>query len=154
MLNNGFLKIFVHINSYEGSGSLEGWMKRIMVNSCLDFLKQKDTKQRRLSSSVHYDSENGNGYDTALYKQGLYDANGMEIIIEREDVLPMLNLLPEVTKIVFNLFVFEGYTHKEIANTLGVAERTSQWHMRNAKTILAEYILHKKNEQTKAVAQL
>jgi RNA polymerase sigma factor (sigma-70 family) len=152
MMNNGFLKIFVNIDSYEGKGSLEGWMKRIMVNSCLDYLKQRQTKQQKLTSGLSISESSGEAHDGALYQQGMYDVNAMELTIEKDDILPMLSQLPELTKTVLNLFVFEEYTHKEIAQKLGIAERTSQWHMSNAKTILAKYLINKNELNTKAAA--
>jgi RNA polymerase sigma factor (sigma-70 family) len=147
MLNNGFLKIFVHINQFENKGSFDGWMKRVMVNSCLDYIKSKQFKLNKINT---YDSglvNENDFFDKNLYNQGVYS----EIVFDEnenvEELLKNLNSLPEVTKTVFNLFVFEEYTHKEISKVLEIAERTSQLHLSNAKKLLVDIYLKKNNKK-------
>jgi RNA polymerase sigma factor (sigma-70 family) len=150
MLNNGFLKIFVHINQFENKGSFDGWMKRVMVNSCLDYIKSKQFKLNKINAyDLNVTNEN-DFFEKSLYNQGVYSEIEFD---ERDDVMELLknlNELPEVTKTVFNLFVFEEYTHKEISTVLHIAERTSQLHLSNAKKVLVEIYL-KKNIHKKVV---
>lgn len=145
MLNNGFLKIFVNINQYQGKGSFEGWMRKIMVNACLDFLRSKQAKQTRLAANPSLIENESNYFDNTLYNQGVFDEIDTEKKYTKDELLRLLNQIPELSKTVFNLVVFEEYSHKEIAALLDIAERTSQWHLSNAKKALAEIILKKNN---------
>jgi RNA polymerase sigma-70 factor (ECF subfamily) len=150
MLNNGFLKIFVNVNQFEGKGSFEGWMKKIMINSCLDFIKSKQTKLGKLTSNPNNIDNESAFFDNSLFKQGEFVEIELEQKWAKDELWAFLNHLPEPTKTVFNLSVFEEYTHKEISVLLNMAERTSQWHLSNARKILGELIL-KKNNYKKAV---
>jgi RNA polymerase sigma-70 factor (ECF subfamily) len=153
MLNNGFLKIFSYIDQYEGKGSFEGWMKRVMVNSCLDFLKSKN--HRNNSKLVVFGGEDvppADLFDHALYQQGVYAENGNEKKFNAQELVTLLNILPEQTRTVFNLFVFEAHSHKEIATLLDMAERTSQWHLAVARKTLSEALAN--NNYSKKIAGL
>jgi RNA polymerase sigma-70 factor, ECF subfamily len=145
MLNNGFMKIFVNISQFEAKGSFEGWMKTTMVHCCLDFLKTKETKSHNRSTLIKDSMTEDTLFERQLYEQGFYNELELEKKFDREELLGHLNNLPELTKAVFNLHIFEEYTHKEICEILGIAERTSQWHLSNAKKELADALL-KKNE--------
>ncbi len=143
MFNNGFLKIFVHINQFEGKGSFEGWMKKTMVNTCLDFLKSKHIKSNVLSHSNMEINANEDYFDSVLHKQGVYDTNASLAKWNDVELQQLFGQLPTLTKTVFNLYVFENYSHKEISSELGIAERTSQWHVSNAKKILIDALQNK-----------
>jgi RNA polymerase sigma factor (sigma-70 family) len=150
MMNNGFLKIFVNIHQFEGKGSFEGWMKRIMANSCLDFLKSRlhrtGVKMVALTDEVNdLDAH----FDNILFNQGYFSKNGQEEKFDRQEMIHLLQCLPEVTRMVFNLHVFEEYSHKEISQLLDMAERTSQWHLSNARKTLAEALSDKKKPKKK-----
>ena len=126
VLLNGFLKVFTKINSYNNKGSFEGWIRRIMVNECISYLRVKK-----------------NAFVTSDYKD--------EAIFEEEDTqeidtttinyLQQLvdNLKPEL-RIVFNLFVIEEYKHKEIAEMLSITENASKIRLRKAKQKLREQV--------------
>ncbi len=150
MLNNGFLNIFIKIDQFEDKGSFEGWMKRTMVNCCLDFLKSKQAKQSKLVNSMPAVENESAYFDNTLYQQGAYDEIAIEEKYSLQELKQYLNYLSEPTKTVFNLSVFEEHSHKEIGLMLNMAERTSQWHLSNAKKTLAELLL-KKNEVKKVV---
>lgn len=144
MLNNGFLKVFSNIDQYEGKGSFEGWMKRVMVNVCLDFLKSR--AHRNNSKLVIMGGEDAlpdDIFDHTLYKQGVFSESENERKFNAQELMNLLNLLPEQTRMVFNLFVFESYSHREIAQMLDMAERTSQWHLAVARKTLSEALLNK-----------
>lgn len=144
MLNNGFLKIFSCINQYEGKGSFEGWMKRVMVNACLDYLKSKTHRNNsKLVVMGGEDMPPDDVFDHALYKQGIFSENDNEKKFNAQELLGLLNVLPEQTRTVFNLFVFESYSHKEISVLMDMAERTSQWHLSVARKTLSEALVNK-----------
>lgn len=126
LLQDGFLKIFQNISRYEGKGSFEGWMKRILVNTCLDYLKSKQIKNEKLTI-----------YPEMLHEQ--YDVIEWNEVVGKINMEPLLNIiqqLPPMTRLVFNLFIFEGYTHKEIAAIMEISEGTSQWHVNSARSVL------------------
>lgn len=150
MLNNGFLKVFVNIQQYEGKGSFEGWMKRIMVNGCLDYLKRKENRFSKLNN-IPESIENVETYfDNTLYDQGSFAELVTEQKYSYQELLKLLSTLPEPGKTIFNLVVFEEYSHKEVAAKLGIGERTSQLHYSNAKKMMAEQLV-KKNIYNKVV---
>ena len=136
LLNDGFLKIFLNINSYKNKGSFEGWMRRIMVNTCLDHLRSNYLKD---SIIMHI-----NALPPA--EKGAVNNSGLENM-EFKELLTLIQLLPVMTRTVFNLFVFEGFNHKEIAKQLEISEKTSHWHVHQAREILQKKI--KKSESQK-----
>ena len=129
VLNNGFLKVFLNIYRYEpGKASLYTWIRTIVINSCLDFLKLKEKKiihdELIEAEVVHIDAEAINKMKTT-------------------ELLYFIRQLPAATKAVFNLYVMEGYNHKEIAAIAGISEGTSKWHLSEARKKLQRMI----NEQ-------
>ncbi len=136
VLNNAFLRIFKHINKYTGKGSFEGWMKRIVVNCCLTYISRPQyTTQSRIISLKDYTLAD----DTILPASSVHiGSNGIEEKYQEESLMQLLMLLPETTRLVFNLYVFEEYNHSEIGQLLDIAERTSQSHLAKARKILSE----------------
>jgi len=130
LLNDGFLKIFTRIEDYGHSGSFEGWMKRIVINTCLDYLRSKYLKT---SMQMHFNIN-------LLAEQKMATENNAVSNIEFRELVQMIQTLPAVTRTVFNLFVFDGFTHKEIANLLDIGEGTSYWHVHQARTLLQKKI--------------
>lgn len=130
LLNDGFLKIFHSISKYEGRGSFEGWMKRVLVNTCLDYLKSKYLKNS-MQMQVN----------PALVEESTIsvDNNGLKQL-EFKELVRMIQSLPAMTRSVFNLFVFEGFTHKQIGQLMGISESTSYWHVHHARTTLQQMI--------------
>jgi RNA polymerase sigma factor (sigma-70 family) len=147
MLNNGFLKIFVNINQFENKGSFEGWMRRIMANTCLDFLKAKQTKQNKVHIYTAPLENTDFVFENSLYSQGVFSETVLEEKFSKEELLQVLKQLPEPMQTVFNLYIFEEYSHKEIGEMLNMAERTSQWHLSNAKKMLQDIFTKKNNNQ-------
>jgi len=130
-LNDGFFKIFTKINMYDGKGSFEGWMKRVLINTCLDNLKANKKHSVLLFTDM---SENPPAITNAqTSNNALHNLGFKEIIM-------VLQQIPETHRTVFNLSVFEGYTHKEIAETLGIKEGTSFWYMNQARELLKQRI--------------
>jgi RNA polymerase sigma factor (sigma-70 family) len=138
VLNNAFLRIFKHINKYTGKGSFEGWMKRIVVNCCLTFISRPNyTTQSRVIPLKDY----------TVINDGIADINAVHITTDgieekynQEFLMELLKYLPDTTRLVFNMYVFEEYSHSEIGELLDMAERTSQSHLAKARKILSEKI--------------
>ena len=111
VLQEGFIKVFTKLEHYSGKGSLEGWIRRIMVNTSLDQIRKNVKFQDNVAM------------DDVSYKLELsaYIIEGLQ-----EDLLKLISEMPEGYKIVFNMFAIEGFSHKEIAAELGISENTSK----------------------------
>ena len=118
-LQDGFLIIFDKIHQFNFKGSFEGWIKRIMTNTAIDFSRAQKNKNQfiELDEDRHEDK--------AL--QHLPDSH------TEEEVLHLIKKLPAVTQQVFSMHIFKGYSHKEIAALLDIAESTSRWHVAEAR---------------------
>ncbi|MCQ2286067.1 MAG: sigma-70 family RNA polymerase sigma factor [Bacteroidales bacterium] len=130
MLNEGFIKIFANVGKYEQAGSFEGWMRRIMVNAAIDYQRRYKT----LTEATDFDEINEDEIRITNENEALSKMTADELI-------KMVQELPTMTKNVFNLFVFEGYAHNEIAQMLNIKEGTSFWHLNNARKLLKDKIL-------------
>lgn len=135
VINNAFLRIFKHASKYSGKGSFEGWMKRIVVNCCLTYISRPGyTTQSRIIPLMDY---NQNDEDVSV-SVSIGNTDGLEEKYRQEHLLQLLRFLPDTTRLVFNLYVFEEYNHSEIGEMLNMAERTSQSHLAKARKILSE----------------
>jgi RNA polymerase sigma-70 factor (ECF subfamily) len=123
ILQEGFIKIFTHINYFRGEGSFEGWMRRIFVNTALSALR---VKQIKFSDSID------NHYNQSQVEPSVFDKIGSQEIFE------MIRTLPNGYRVVFNLFAIEGYSHKEIAEMLNITESTSRTQFLKARNALKE----------------
>jgi RNA polymerase sigma factor (sigma-70 family) len=124
VLQDGFVKVFGKLKDFKSEGSLEGWIRRIMVNTALDQIR-KNNKQL-----------GDTNIDDIGYKIELND-----FIVEKmmaEDLIKMVQAMPDGYKVVFNLFAIEGYSHGEIAETLGISENTSKSQYSRARAYLRE----------------
>lgn len=130
LMNDGFLRIFTKIDSYENTGSFEGWMKRIVVNTCLDYLRSSYLKTSMMM----------NFNINMVAEQTMSTRNDGIGKMEFRELLKHIQTLPVVTRTVFNLFVFEGYSHGEIAGMLEISEGTSYWHVHQARKQLQKKI--------------
>lgn len=122
VLQEGFIKTFSKLSDFSHEGSLEGWIRRIMVNTALDLIR----KNTKFLNDVPIDIIN--------YQIGIND-----YIIENlnvEDLLLLIKTMPDGYKVVFNMFAIEGYSHQEIATTLGISESTSKSQFMRAKAYL------------------
>jgi RNA polymerase sigma factor (sigma-70 family) len=129
MLNVGFLKILSNLEKYNLAIPFKVWIRKIMVNTLIDeYRKTKREKERVTYVEEYYDSANYSEANEALSK------------INVQQIYALINDLPEATKQVFNLFVIDGYAHKEIADMLGISEGTSKWHLNAARQKLKDRI--------------
>lgn len=127
VLQDGFIKVFNNIHKFENNGSLEGWIRRIMINTALDQIR-KDKKRQR---DVEIDS-----MDYFELKQN----SKSEGILEAESLLELVQSLPDGYRTVFNLLAIEGYSHKEIAEELNISENTSKSQYSRARSALQELL--------------
>ena len=119
ILHDGFVKVFTSIKSFRGEGSFEGWVRRIMVNTALEFLRQRkdhlEVEIDRAKNSVA--DSTVQGYDYSFF---------LSVVME----------LPPQYRMVFNLYAIDEYTHSEIADMLNISESTSKSNYSRAKAIL------------------
>lgn len=126
--HEGFMKVFENLKHFSNVGSLEGWIRKIMVNTAIE----KYRKNSRLFIVVNID-ENKDFLN-------LHSTDDILSQIDADDLMVLIQKLPPVYKMVFNLFVFEGLKHKEIAEQLGITEGTSKSNLYEAKAILQKQI--------------
>ena len=134
MLQEGFIKVFSQLHSFENLGALEGWIRRIIVHTCINVLK----KNKKFNESVDLI------HATALQVR----EDTIPSIIQAKQVVECIRLLPMGYRTVLNLYAIEGFAHKEIAEMLDIEESTSRSQYTRAKAMLEE-ILVKKNIITK-----
>lgn len=121
----GFTKVFEKISQFKGEGSFEGWVRRIMVNEALSYLR----KTRAMV--VETDLEKAR-------REPDYDR--LSDHLEAEDLLKMIEKLPPGYRIVFNMYAIDGYSHKEIAEELGISENTSKSQLSRARLYLQKQL--------------
>ena len=131
ILQDGFLKIFQQIDSFDANkSSIYTWMRTIMIRTAIDFLR----KQNRKNISVEWKEE----HEPVIEAEVLHRMSAQQIQC-------MLQHLPATTRAVFNLYITEGYNHKEIGELLKISEGTSRWHLSEARKYLI--ILLKEKER-------
>lgn len=122
VLQDGFIKIFQKIDAYQFTGSFEGWMRKIIVNTALD--------QIRRNRNMGFSEE----FDTIEYKMESSDHIFEDLVAQ--DLMKLIANLPDGYKVVFNMFAIEGYSHKEIGELLGISENTSKSQFSRARAYL------------------
>jgi len=132
VLNDAFLKIVTHLDTIREEVPFDAWAKRIMLNTLIsEYHKdKKDSVLIPMDDMMYFEGDDG--------RDDLDDLENTEFTIE--DLQHYLKKLPASTQEVFNLYVFDGYTHKEIARILEISEGTSKWHLSNARKLLQELL--------------
>lgn len=125
ILQEGFIKIFNKINSYRGDGSFEGWIRRIFVNTAIEHFRKKIYLQ-----PITETEENT--------VEGKY-LSVLDNLAEK-DIIQLVQQLSPGYRTVFNMYVVEGYSHKQIAEILGISEGTSKSQLSRAKMILQDLV--------------
>lgn len=120
--NEAMLKVFNMLHQFESRGNFLGWVRRIVVNTCIDHC-------RRQAKFTHYAIEQVPD-DTISLDPDIYER------LSAHDVINLLQELPRNTALVFNLFVLDGYKHEEIGQSLGISTGTSKWHLNEARRLL------------------
>lgn len=125
-LQEGFITVFAKIKSYRWEGSFEGWVRKIMINTALQIIRKK--KPMFVINDEITDNAD-------------YEVPDVQLELEKEDLLSLVQSLPANQRIVFNLFVIEGYNHHEIADMTGISENTSKSHLHRARITLKELVI-------------
>lgn len=124
VLNNGYLRAFQKISQYTFQGSFEGWLRKIVFHAVSDYVKQNMRYNEKVvlvekDQFVHKDHA-----DRLYYDQ----------------LVKLVQELPDATRAVFNMYVMEGFSHKEIGKMLNISEGTSKWHLSEGRRVLKEKI--------------
>nr|WP_294944215.1 RNA polymerase sigma factor [uncultured Mucilaginibacter sp.] len=127
MLQNGFIRVFQKIEDYRGEGSFEGWVRRIMVHSSIEYYR----KHHRMMQVVDIEEAGQEPSVNAAAASSL----------EAKDLLVLIKTLSPGYRMVFNLYAIDGYSHKEIAEIVGISEGASKSQLSRARAILKEQIL-------------
>ena len=126
VLVTAFTKMFERIDQFKGEGSFEGWVRKIVVNEALSYLRK--------NKCMHLTTE----IEAADREPDFNDVGNQ---LEAEDLLKLVAALPAGYRIVFNLYAIDGYTHKEIATQLGISENTSKSQLSRARSYLQNKLL-------------
>lgn len=118
-----FMKVFTNLNKFENKGSFEGWIRRIMVNECISYL--------RVQKKVKF-------VEDEIYVEESFNATDSQFSIDQIQFL--IDALPDGYKMVFNLYAIEGFKHNEIAKMLGINEGTSKSQLSHARKMLQTQI--------------
>ena len=126
MMQDGFLKVYKYINTFKGSGSFEGWIRRIMINIALKNCNKSSYKKE------HFGIEN---YPEESYNPSIFSKLGVD------ELMKLVSELPDGYRTVFNLYVVDGYSHSEIADMLEIGESTSRSQLVKARRILQQKVI-------------
>ena len=130
MLQEGFIKVFTQIHQFRNQGAFEGWVRRIIVHTCINVLK----KNKKFTDSVDLI------HATSIH---LNESN-IPSILQAKQVVESIRMLPLGYRTVLNLYAIEGYSHKEIAGMLDIEESTSRSQYTRAKAMLEDILIKKK----------
>jgi RNA polymerase sigma-70 factor (ECF subfamily) len=130
MLQEGFIKVFSQISKFENRGSLEGWILRIIVHTCINHLK----KNKKFNEHV----------DLAYAGNIVIKEDYIPSIIQAKQIVETIRTLPIGYRTVLNLYAIEGYSHKEIGQLLDIEESTSRSQYTRAKNMLEEILVNKR----------
>ena len=128
ILQEGFLKILTHLNQFKYKGSFIGWMRKIIVNTALE--------KFRMKPDLYIVSITGNKTDEFISQDEIVEQ------ISAKELISMVQKLSPVYRMVFNLYVFEGMSHKEIAKHLGITESTSRSNLYDARKVLQRFVIN------------
>jgi RNA polymerase sigma factor (sigma-70 family) len=129
ILQESFIKIFNSIKSYEYKGSFEGWLKRIVVTTAINHYHKDKTKKPQ--TDFYYSEEESDDVIDIISKMAA------------DELLTIIQTLPDGYRMVFNMYVIEGYTHKEIGELLSISEGTSKSQLAKGRVLLKNKLLQK-----------
>ena len=132
MMQDGFVKVYRYIDTFGDKGSFEGWVRRIMVNTALKHCSKSAFK----NESIGVETMPENSINPKVFSK-----------IGIDELMKLVSDLPDGYRIVFNLYAIEGFSHKEIADSLGIGESTSR-----SQLVKARRILQKKVEDLAKIA--
>lgn len=137
ILQDSFIKIFTKLDTYQYTGSFEGWLKRIVTNTSIEYYRKK----------INTEQVDEIGFNPYL-------AVDSDKVLEVEELLKMIQELPEGYRIVFNMYAIDGYTHGEIATKLNISEGTSKSQLSRARAYLQRKLKEKFELPRKSVQPL
>ena len=120
----GFVKLYKHLNSFRNEGSFEGWARRIFVSTCIDGIKKRNLLFPALNDSFDKAADDLTGYDK----------------LTNDDLMQMIRKLPDGYRTVINLYMVEGYNHKEIGAMLNISEEGSRSQLFRARNLLQKML--------------
>jgi RNA polymerase sigma-70 factor (ECF subfamily) len=139
LLQEGFIKVFRNLHRFRAEGSFEGWIRRVFVNSSIEHFRKKSVELSKVSDKEENTIED-------------QDISALDQLAER-DIVKLIQDLSPGYRTVFNLYVVEGYSHKEIGDLLGISEGTSKSQLARARSILqkkvAQYLSDTKKSYTR-----
>jgi RNA polymerase sigma-70 factor (ECF subfamily) len=129
MLQEAFIKVFKHINQYRNDGSLEGWIRRIVVHTCINFLK----KNKKFADTI----------DITEAKELTIGPSSITSNLHTKEIIECIRLLPLGYRTVLNLYAIEGYSHKEIGIMLDIGESSSRSQYLRGKNMLEKILIQR-----------
>ena len=136
ILNDGFLKVFQKIGTFRSEGSFEGWIRRLIYHTMADHYKKEKSYIRFIQFEPTDDRPAPASQSDAL---------------EFEDLVRLLDRIPDRSAEVFRLFAIEGYSHEEIGEKMNISEGTSKWHLSNARERLRLMITNEQHARTTSI---
>jgi RNA polymerase sigma factor (sigma-70 family) len=134
ILNDGFIKILSKLDHYSPGLSFKGWLRKVMINSAIDYFRRNEKHYNSLDiSHVQYESSSETGLDH----------------LSEQEIIAGIQLLPPSYRMVFNLYVIEGYKHEEIANQLNISVGTTKSNLAIARNKLKKILLNEQRERQK-----
>lgn len=131
MMLSGFVKVFGKMDQFKGDGSFQGWIRRIMVTTCLEWIRNN----KKLYKEVDLDEINP-----------AIDFETADQSLEADDLMQMIEELPQGYRTIFNLYAIEGYNHKEIAEQLEISVNTSKSQLSRARSLLQKKLAENERE--------
>jgi RNA polymerase sigma-70 factor (ECF subfamily) len=125
ILNDAFFKVLTKLGQYSFQGPIEGWIRRIVVNTITDRLRRNIKEE--------------NNHKELQAEDAFIQSESVDRISKKE-LMQLIHSLPDMQKAVFNLFVFENFSHKEISHLLNLTENNSRWYLNDARRRLKEKI--------------
>ena len=129
MLQDGFIKVFLQMHTFQSKGAFEGWIRRIMVHTCINHLK----KNKRFNESV----------DIIQASSAQIREESIPSIVQAKQIVDCIRLLPIGYRTVLNLYAIEGYSHKEISGMLDIEESTSRSQYTRARQMLEDILIRR-----------
>ena len=126
LLQEGFIKVFRNLHRFRAEGSFEGWMRRVFVNTSIEYFRKKSAQLSSVSEKEENTIEDS-------------DISALDQLAEK-DIIAIIQELSPGYRTVFNLYVVEGYSHREIGDMLGISEGTSKSQLARAKALLQKKI--------------
>ncbi|MCC6721340.1 MAG: sigma-70 family RNA polymerase sigma factor [Bacteroidia bacterium] len=128
LLQEGFIKVFTKLGEFKFEGSFEGWLKRIFINHALEYIRKENRQPDIVNVDETYELQSDTFHITS---------------IDSRKIIELIQKLPQGYRTVINLFIIEGYNHKEIAQMLGISENTSKSQLFKARQVLQKMLKDK-----------